>query len=74
MTELFGIDTSGKTLAYARTRAEAEQVSDRIEFLLMDALRMLDFPTGFFDPVNLRLARAGCVPGIGPNCCKKRNG
>jgi ubiquinone/menaquinone biosynthesis C-methylase UbiE len=56
MTQLFGIDTSGTILNYARTQAEANQVSDRIEFVVMDALRMLEFPTHFFDLVNMRFA------------------
>ena len=58
MTQLFGIDTSGKMLDYARTQAEANQVSDRIEFVVMDALRMLEFPTHFFDLVNMRFAQS----------------
>ena len=56
ITQLFGIDISGKMLDYARAQAEANQVSDRIEFIVMDALRMLEFPTHFFDLVNMRLA------------------
>jgi ubiquinone/menaquinone biosynthesis C-methylase UbiE len=51
---LFGIDISKRMIDYAQTQAVANQVSDRIEFRTMDALRMLDFPTGFFDLVNLR--------------------
>jgi ubiquinone/menaquinone biosynthesis C-methylase UbiE len=54
--QLFGIDISGKMLDYARTQAEANQINDRIEFIVMDALRMLEFPTGFFDLVNMRFA------------------
>jgi len=57
MTRLFGIDVSGKMLDSARTQAEANQVSDRVEFLLMDALRMLEFPGNFFDLVNMRFAQ-----------------
>jgi ubiquinone/menaquinone biosynthesis C-methylase UbiE len=58
ITQLFGIDISGKMLNYARAQAEAHQVSDRIEFVVMDALRMLEFPNGFFDLVNMRLAQS----------------
>ena len=58
ITQLFGIDISGKMLDYARTQARAEQVNDRIEFIVMDALRMLEFPNSFFDLVNMRLAQS----------------
>ncbi len=65
MTKLYGIDTSGKMLDYARAQAEASgaqarmgSTGDRIEFLLMDALRMLEFPTHFFDLVNMRFAQS----------------
>jgi ubiquinone/menaquinone biosynthesis C-methylase UbiE len=53
---LAGVDISGKMLAYARTRAEAAQVSARVEFHIMDVLRMLEFPDSFFDLVNQRSA------------------
>jgi ubiquinone/menaquinone biosynthesis C-methylase UbiE len=43
-------------LDYARAQAEAQQISDRVEFHLMDALRMLEFPQSFFDLVNHRFA------------------
>lgn len=56
MTQLFGIDISGKMLDYARVQAEANQVNDRVKFAIMDALQMLEFPTHFFDLVNMRLA------------------
>ncbi len=51
---LVGIDISQRMIKYARTQAEAHHVHDRIEFHVMDALRTLDFPTGFFDLVSLR--------------------
>jgi len=51
---LVGIDVSDKMLNYARSQAAAEQISDRVEFHAMDALRMLEFPVGFFDLVNHR--------------------
>jgi ubiquinone/menaquinone biosynthesis C-methylase UbiE len=56
MTQLFGVDISSKMLDYARVQAEAGGVSDRVEFLVMDVLRMLEFPTHFFDLVNMRFA------------------
>ena len=51
---LVGVDVSLKFIEYARSQAQAAQVSDRVEFHIMDALRMLDFPTGYFDLVNHR--------------------
>jgi ubiquinone/menaquinone biosynthesis C-methylase UbiE len=58
ITQLFGIDISGKMLDYARTQAEAQQLNNRVEFVVMDALRMLEFPTHFFDLVNMRFAQS----------------
>jgi ubiquinone/menaquinone biosynthesis C-methylase UbiE len=54
MSLLIGVDASGRLLDYARAQAEAQQIQERVEFRLMDALRMLEFPTGFFDLVNMR--------------------
>jgi ubiquinone/menaquinone biosynthesis C-methylase UbiE len=42
-------------IEYARAQAEAHQVNDRVEFRVMDALLILEFPAAFFDLVNLRL-------------------
>lgn len=53
---LVGVDISGKMLVYARAHAEAQGVSDRVEFHSMDALRMLEFPASTFDLVNQRYA------------------
>src|SRR5258708_30767531 len=55
-TLLVGVDVSLKFVEYAHTQAEAAQVSDRMEFHVADALRMLEFPTGSFDLVNHRAA------------------
>lgn len=52
---LVGVDISKKMLEYAGAQAEALQVSDRVQFRTMDALRMLEFPNGYFDLVNERL-------------------
>ena len=54
MKQLVGVDISGKMLQYARRQADAQQVSDRVEFHVMDALLMLEFPDNYFDLVNLR--------------------
>jgi ubiquinone/menaquinone biosynthesis C-methylase UbiE len=53
---LIGVDVSAKMLAYARAQAEEQQVHDRVEFAVMDALRMLEFADEFFDLVNERFA------------------
>jgi SAM-dependent methyltransferase len=41
-------------IKYARTQAETQQVNERVEFHVMDALQTLDFPADSFDLVNLR--------------------
>lgn len=41
-------------VADARAHAEAAHVSDRVTFAAMDALQMLEFPTGFLDLINQR--------------------
>jgi len=54
ISELAGVDINSQSLAYAHVQAEIQQVSDRMQFLTMDALRMLEFPQAYFDLVNLR--------------------
>lgn len=54
VTTLVGIDISSKMLTYARTRAEAHQIGKRVDFQVMDALRMLEFPSNTFELVNMR--------------------
>jgi len=51
---LYGIDISSAMIEHARSQATEQQVADRVEFRIMDALRMLEFPAHFFDLVNLR--------------------
>lgn len=53
--ELIGIDVSRPMIQYARAQAQAQQVSERIEFAIMDALLILELPANFFDLVNMRL-------------------
>jgi ubiquinone/menaquinone biosynthesis C-methylase UbiE len=55
ISQLIGVDISSKMLEYARAQAEAQQVSDRVQFRAMDALRMLEFPPNYFDLINERL-------------------
>jgi ubiquinone/menaquinone biosynthesis C-methylase UbiE len=56
--KLYGIDISTAIINYAKEQAAQQNVAnspkERIEFLVMDALRMLEFPDDFFDLVNLR--------------------
>jgi ubiquinone/menaquinone biosynthesis C-methylase UbiE len=54
MSLLVGVDISSKIVEYAQAQAEAQGVSDQVQFRAMDALRMLEFPTDFFDLVNQR--------------------
>jgi ubiquinone/menaquinone biosynthesis C-methylase UbiE len=54
MSLLVGVDISSKMVEYAQAQAEAQRVSDRVRFRTMDALRMLEFPTDFFDLLNQR--------------------
>jgi len=56
LTRLVGIDVNAHLIDHARARAQAEQVSDRVDFQVMDALLILEFPKGYFDLVNLRSA------------------
>lgn len=57
-TLLIGVDISERMIGYARAEAEAQQVSDRVEFHTMDALRMLEFPSNYFDLVNQRFGNS----------------
>jgi ubiquinone/menaquinone biosynthesis C-methylase UbiE len=52
--ELVGIDISRRMIDYACAQAEAQQLSARVEFQVMDALLILAFPAGYFGLVNLR--------------------
>jgi ubiquinone/menaquinone biosynthesis C-methylase UbiE len=53
---LVGIDINLPMIEYARMQATAQHVDDRVEFHVMDALRVLDFPDASFGMVNLRFA------------------
>ncbi len=54
MSLLVGVDTNSKMIDYARLQVEAQQISERVQFRTMDALRMLEFPPASFDLVNQR--------------------
>jgi ubiquinone/menaquinone biosynthesis C-methylase UbiE len=51
---LTGIDISWRMIEYARAETQARKLTDGVEFLVMDALRPLEFPDASFDLVNLR--------------------
>lgn len=53
---LVGVDVNRRMIEYARAQAAAQHVNDRVEFHVMDALSILDFPDDSFDLVNLRFA------------------
>ena len=55
ISHLVGVDVSKRMIDYARSQAEAQHLGDRVEFRVMDALRMLEFPAHSFDLVNQRL-------------------
>jgi len=52
--ELVGIDISWRMIEYARAEAQVRKLTDGVEFLVMDALRPLDFPDATFDLINMR--------------------
>ncbi len=54
---LIGIDISQRMIEYARAQATIHHVEDQVEFHVMDALRMLEFPQSYFDLTNLRCAQ-----------------
>jgi ubiquinone/menaquinone biosynthesis C-methylase UbiE len=51
---LTGIDISPSMIHYAQEQALAQHLADRVSFHVMDALLILEFPSAFFDLVNLR--------------------
>jgi len=55
--KLIGVDISNKMLTYASAQAEKMGLAQRIQFLSMDALRILEFRPAYFDLVNQRM---GC--------------
>ena len=55
--EVVGIDISERMITYANAQARAQQ-RENASFLVMDALKPLDFPEGYFDLVNARLVAA----------------
>jgi len=56
ITRLVGVDISQRMIDFAQAQAKAQQVSDRVEFRVMDVLRAFDFPANTFSLVNHRAA------------------
>lgn len=52
--QLVGIDISNKMIDHAQIQAKKEGVSNRVQFRVMDALRLLEFSDASFDLVNQR--------------------
>lgn len=55
ISRLIGIDINPRMIAYANEQAEQRGTGDRVEFRVMDALRVLEFPAKTFDLVNMRM-------------------
>jgi ubiquinone/menaquinone biosynthesis C-methylase UbiE len=58
ISSLAGIDINTRVLEYAQAQAEAQQISQRVRFQVMDALRVLDFPAQSFDLVHQRFGNS----------------
>lgn len=54
--QLIGVDISPRMIEYAQKQTVSEQLSQRVEFHVMDVQQALEFPDGYFDLVNQRLA------------------
>ncbi len=54
-THLAGVDISGSMVEFAREQAKMAEVDERVEFHVMDVLRMIEYPANAFDLVNQRL-------------------
>ncbi len=55
LMSLVGIDISWRMIEYANAQAQAEKLTDRAQFRVMDATKRLDFSDRSFDLVNMRL-------------------
>ncbi len=53
-----GIDISAENIDYANAQAEHSGLSDRVQYRVMDATLMLQFPEQAFDLVNLRFGQS----------------
>jgi ubiquinone/menaquinone biosynthesis C-methylase UbiE len=51
---LTGIDINRNMIQFAQEQAVTQHLEDRVSFHVMDALLIIEFPSSFFDLVNLR--------------------
>ena len=63
--KVVGIDISQSMIEYARALAKAQKLKN-VEFLVMDALKPLDFPNASFDLVNARFIQGFMSPHAWP--------
>src|SRR6266550_5114635 len=63
--KVVGIDISKSMIEYARALAKAQKLKN-VEFLVMDALKPLDFPNASFDLVNARFIQGFMPPHAWP--------
>lgn len=56
VTQLIGVDINPRMIEYAQKQAASEELSQRVEFHVMDVQQALEFPDNYFDLVNQRLA------------------
>src|SRR6266566_3980781 len=63
--KIVGIDISKSMIEYARALAKAQKLKN-VEFLVMNALKPLDFPNASFDLVNARFIHSFMPPHAWP--------
>ena len=63
---LVGIDISWRMIEYATAQAKAQNLTDRVEFRVMDATKLLDFPDASFDLVNMRFGSSFLLAEMWP--------
>lgn len=68
--EVVGIDISPKMIAYAQTQAGVQGLNNA-HFLVMNALKPLDFPDSSFDLINMRFASGFMLPEVWPQFLKE---
>ncbi len=56
ISQLIGVDISRRMLDIGRAEAEKQQVQDRVEFRVMDALSLFELSEDVFDLTNMRFA------------------
>lgn len=71
ISQLVGVDISKRMIDAGRAVAEAEQLQDRVEFRVMDALRLFALPEDGFDLTNLRFATSFLRPWEWPQALRE---